>query len=153
MSALSNPRDLFLQQLAELLWIERTLEHEVLPNAIGEVADEELRQALSDHLDETREHVRRVERAFLGAEAEPAAARTEVLAPQQRDVREPTLAALAHAGEVARIEHLEIALYDAVIGLAPAKAADLLEQNRKEEESALAVIERQAKRLRGALPR
>jgi len=152
-SALSNPRDLFLQQLAELLWIERTLEHEVLPKAIGEVADEELRQALSDHLDETREHVRRVERAFLAAEAEPAAARTEVLAPQQRDVKEPTLAALAHAGEAARIEHLEIALYDAVIGLAPAKAADLLEQNRKEEESALAVIERQAKRLRGALPR
>ena len=153
MSALSNPRDLFLQQLAELLWVERTLEHEVLPTAIDEVADEGLKQALSDHLEETREHVRRVERAFLAAGAEPAASRTEVLAPQERDVTEPTLAALAHAGEAARIEHLEIALYDVVIGLAPGKAAGLLEQNRKEEEQALAVIGRQAKRLRGALPR
>jgi ferritin-like metal-binding protein YciE len=152
-SALSNPRDLFLQQLAELLWVERTLEHEVLPTAIDEVADEDLKQALSDHLEETREHVRRVEHAFLAAGAEPAASRTEVLAPQGRDVKEPTLAALAHAGEAARIEHLEIALYDVVIGLAPGKAAGLLEQNRKEEEQALAVIGRQAKRLRGALPR
>jgi ferritin-like metal-binding protein YciE len=151
--SLSNPRDLFLQQLAELLWIERTLEHEVLPKAIDEIADEELKQALSDHLEETREHVRRVERAFLAAGAEAAASRTEVLAPQERDVKQPTLAALARAGEAARIEHVEIALYDVVIGLAEGEAAKLLEQNRKDEESALAVMERQAKRLRDALPR
>jgi ferritin-like metal-binding protein YciE len=152
-STLSNGRDLLLQQLAELLWIERTLEHEILPKAIDEVADEELKRALSDHLEETREHVRRVERSFLAAGAEPAAARTEVLAPRERDVREPTLAALGHAGEAARIEHLEIALYDAVIGLAPAEAAELLGENRREEERALTAIERQAKRLRAVLPR
>lgn len=93
MPTLSNSRDLFLQQLSELLWIERTLEHEILPKTIAEVADEELKQALADHLEETHEHVRRVERAFLAAGAEPAASRTEVLAPQERDVKEPTLAA------------------------------------------------------------
>jgi len=151
--SLSNRRDLFLQQLADLLWIERTLEHEVLPKAIDEVADEELEQALSDHLEETREHVRRVERAFLAAGAEPAASRTEVLAPQERDVKEPTLAALAQAGDAARIEHVELALYDVVIGLAEGEAAKLLEQNRKDEAQALAVLERQAKRLRAVLPR
>ena len=153
MPSLSNPRDLFLQQLAELLWIERTLEHEVLPKAIDEIADEELKQAVAHHLEETREHVRRVERAFLAAGAEPAASRTEVLAPQERDVKEPTLAALAQAGEAARIEHVELALYDIVIGLAEGEAAKLLEQNRKEEGQALGVLEQQAKRLRTVLRR
>ena len=153
MSTLSNARDLFLVQLAELLWIERTLEHDVLPKALDDVADEPLRQAIAEHLEETREHVRRVERAFLTVAAEPAASRTEVLAPVSRHVKEPVLNDIFHAGEAARIEHLELALYGVAIRLAPGDAADVLEQNRKDEERALAVMERQATRLRNGLPR
>src|SRR5204863_4951541 len=113
---LSNPRDLFLHELAELLWIERILEFQALPKLRDEAHDDELRQAFAEHLDETRRHVVRVERAFLSLRAEPASARSAALecaleqhGEQAGNVQEPRLRDLFHADGAVRTEHLELA--------------------------------------------
>jgi ferritin-like metal-binding protein YciE len=144
-------------QLGELLWVERTLEFEALPKLIGEVRDEELRAALEEHLAQTREHVSRVEEAFRAAGAEPTAARSAELAAaleqhEAQDVKEPTLRDVFHASGAARTEHLELGLYDAVLLLVSGPAATLLEQNRKDEETALKRVAKIAERLTGELP-
>jgi ferritin-like metal-binding protein YciE len=159
----SNARDLFLAGLSELLWIERTLQFEVLPALRDEVGDEELRTVVAAHLAETREHVARAERAFLAAGAEPAAAASQTLAAakaqherEAADIKEPTLRDLFHAQAAARTEHLELAVYDALIALARelglGPSAELLAESRHEEEAALRAVEKAAAGLRGRLP-
>jgi ferritin-like metal-binding protein YciE len=159
---LSNPRDLFLLELAELLWIERILEFQALPKLRDEARDEELRQAFVQHLEETRRHVGRVEQAFLSLRAEPASARSAALESllQQHDeqaanVKEPRLRDLFHAGGGIRAEHLELAVYESVIGLAETLAysqpAELLAKNRQDEERALELLEQLARKLRAEL--
>ena len=70
-------------------------------------------------------------------------------------MKEPRLRDLFHAGGGIRTEHLELALYGSLIGLAQElghdEAAGLLEQNRGDEERALKLLEQVARRLRGAL--
>jgi ferritin-like metal-binding protein YciE len=144
-------------QLAELLWVERTLSFEALPKLIGEVRDEELRGALEEHLEQTKEHVTRVEEAFRASGAEPAAARSAALASaleqhDAQDVKEPTLRDVFHASGAARTEHLELGLYDALLLLANGDAASVLKQNRKDEEVALKRVAKIAERLTGELP-
>jgi ferritin-like metal-binding protein YciE len=94
--------------------------------------------------------------------AEPASARSAALecALEQHDeqaanVKEPTLRDLFHAGGAARTEHLELAVYASVIGLARElghdQAAGLLEENRADEERALKLVEQVAAKLRTGL--
>jgi ferritin-like metal-binding protein YciE len=122
------------------------------------VQDAELREALEEHLAQTKEHVTRVEQAFRASGAEPTAARSAALASsleqhESQEVKEPTLGDVFHASGAARTEHLELGLYDAVLLLAEGDAASLLRQNRKDEEAALKRVEKIAERLTGDLPR
>jgi ferritin-like metal-binding protein YciE len=149
---------LYFLELGELLWVERTLAFDALPKLIGEVQDAELREALEEHLAQTKEHVTRVEQAFRASGAEPTAARSAALASsleqhESQEVKEPTLGDVFHASGAARTEHLELGLYDAVLLLAEGDAASLLQQNRKDEEAALKRVEKIAERLTGDLPR
>src|SRR5918998_555867 len=64
MSEIRNPRDLFLHELGDVLYVEAKLEQEVLPKLIGEVTDDELRKGLERHLEQTRSHVENVEAVF-----------------------------------------------------------------------------------------
>jgi ferritin-like metal-binding protein YciE len=121
------------------------------------VRDAELKEALEEHLAQTKEHVARVEEAFRAAAAEPTAARSAALAAaleqhESQDVKEPTLRDVFHASGAARTEHLELGLYDAVLLLAPGGAAALLRRNRKDEEAALKRVAKIAERLAGELP-
>src|SRR5581483_6599828 len=49
---LSNPRDLFLQLLGEMLWTERTLAFEALPALRRDVTAERLAAAVDAHLEQ-----------------------------------------------------------------------------------------------------
>jgi ferritin-like metal-binding protein YciE len=145
-------------QLTELLWVERTLAFDALPKLIGEARDAELREALEEHLGQTKEHVTRVEDAFRASGAEPTAARSAALAAaleqhESHEAKEPTLRDVFHATGAARTEHLELGLYDAVLLLANGDAASLLRENRKDEEDALKRVSKIAERLTGELPR
>jgi ferritin-like metal-binding protein YciE len=140
-------------QLAELLWIERTLAFDALPALIKQVRDGELRHALAAHLDETSVHVGRVEAAFRAGGGEPAAARSaqlDGLLRQHREqtVKEETLRDLACCWGGIRTEHLELAVYDTLLDLLQ---DDGLRQNRDEEKGALERLARIGERLRAEL--
>lgn len=154
--SMSNPRDLLLQQLSELLWIERDLYGEVIPSVHDDAHSPELTELLTHHRGETAEHVRRLEEAIRAAGAEPAAARSATLAAMAREhaehakqIVEPGLKDVFHCAGVARTEHLELAAYEAALVLADGDCAKLLEQNRKEDAKALEEVEKLAKRLAG----
>lgn len=152
--SLVNPRDLLLQRLSELLWIERTLFARVLPSVHDAAHDPELQLLLTTHRGETREHCVRLEAAIRAVGAEPAAARSATLEAAARQheeeakaITQPRLADLFHCGGVARTEHLELAAYDAALVLADGECGELLRRNRDEDARALGQVERLAGRL------
>ena len=131
-----------------MLWTERTLAFEVLPKLRRDVTAEGLAQAVDEHLEQTKQHVARVEQAFRAAGAEPSSNLSppaEKLAQHREElagtVPEDRLRDVLNAAAAAATEHHEIAAYDALVdlagGLELGDARDLLEQNRKEEAEAL----------------
>jgi ferritin-like metal-binding protein YciE len=163
-SGYSNPRDMLVQQLAELLFVERMLFNEVLPALHDDAHDPALQEALTAHRGETRMHVSRVEDALRAVGIEPTAARSATLVKMKEEhetesgsVKHATLRDVFHCAGAARTEHFELALYDAAIGLAKElghhDCAKLLEKNRSEDAGALKAIGKLAGRLRGDLPK
>ena len=73
MAEIATPRELFLHELGDILYVERKLSDEVLPKLIGEVQDDDLRKGLESHLEETRQHVTNVEQVFDTLGEEPQA--------------------------------------------------------------------------------
>ena len=63
-SEITNPRELFLHELGDILYVERNLVEEALPKLIDEVQDTELKTGLKEHLSQTRQHVSNVEQVF-----------------------------------------------------------------------------------------
>ncbi|HSC49820.1 MAG TPA: DUF892 family protein [Gaiellaceae bacterium] len=156
---LASPRDLFLQLLAQMLWIERTLAFEVLPELHRQVRSESLAEAVEQHLEQTHGHVATVETAFRTLGAEPASARSAAVAGLKEEheelagkISDPRLADLFHAGAAIATEHAELAGYEQLLELARALGrTDLeqaLEQNRADEEETLRRLQALAAALR-----
>ena len=162
--SLANPRDLLLQQLSELLWIERKLFFEIIPAVHDGAHAPELQQALTSHREETRTHCVRVEQAIRAVGAEPASAASlpleklnEVHGEHAREITHRVLRDVFHCAGVVRTEHYELSCYDPAIQLARElghkECARLLEQNRDEDANALKKIEKLAAKLQDELPR
>ena len=71
MSEITNPRELFLHELGDILYVERKLSEEVLPRLIQEVRDDEFKSGLEKHLEQTKQHVSNVEKVFRIFEEQP----------------------------------------------------------------------------------
>jgi hypothetical protein len=69
---MSEPRELFLHELGDVLYAERTLVN-IVPTLQEEALDEELAVGFEEHLDETRQHVKNVEQAFEKLSEKPTA--------------------------------------------------------------------------------
>ena len=69
---MNDPRELFLHELGDVLYAERTLV-KTLPKLQQEASDDELAEGFGEHLEETRQHVENLEQAFE-ALCEPAKA-------------------------------------------------------------------------------
>jgi ferritin-like metal-binding protein YciE len=157
MSEITNPRELFLHELGDILYVERTLAAEALPKLIDEVADGELRQGLEKHLVQTRRHITNVEKVFenLGETPQPEkCVGFEGLKSEHdklSDEASSTLIDLVDLGAAARTEHYEIAAYQGLIKMARALGeSDVvapLEQNLKQEKETLREIEKLTTRL------
>jgi ferritin-like metal-binding protein YciE len=139
----SNPRDLLVLLLGELLFVERRLAGGVIRELADAVRDESLRDALRRHLAETEQHVERIETAFLRLEVAPTAnlSRTFESAVAQHDalagdIVEPMLADRFHAQAALHTEHWEIAAYETVLRLAPNDVRELLEPSLDDERGA-----------------
>ena len=156
---ISNPRDLALQLLGEILFVERRLADMVLDELRAAATDDELRAILEEHRDQTRGHAERAESAFLRLEAAPSSnlSRAFESAVAEHDARagsftSPVLADLFHAHAALATEHWEMAAYRTLLPLLPQEAGDLLEPSYREEGDAakrlLQVIDRLARAAR-----
>jgi ferritin-like metal-binding protein YciE len=157
MSQISSPRELFLHELGDILFVERQLADEALPKLITEVRDEEFKSALEEHLVQTRKHVANVERVFELFGKEPEAEEClgfDGLKAEHEKLVEETSSDLIDAvdlGAAARTESYEIAAYEGLRRMAKAmgeeNAVELLDKNLKEEKDALRIVERIATRV------
>jgi ferritin-like metal-binding protein YciE len=135
----------------------------VLPELHESVESEGLAAAVEEHLEQTREHGPRLEKVFRALGAEPSSNLSppvEKLAEHHDElagtVKHHRLADVFHATAAAATEHHELAVYDALLTLAPAvelpdDMRGLLEQNRAEEAEALGRVQRERDRLVGEL--
>jgi ferritin-like metal-binding protein YciE len=157
MSEISTPRELFLHELADILYVERALVEEALPKLIGEVQDDEFRKGLEKHLQQTRQHVANVESVFESLdeepEVEPCLGFEGLKKEHEKMVSETAspLIDLVDVGAAARTENYEIAAYESLRrmakGLGEQMAVDLLDTNLKDEKETLREVERIATRL------
>ena len=155
---MNDPRELFLHELGDVLYAERTLV-KTLPKLQEEASDEELAEGFADHLEETRQHVKNVEQAFeaLGEQAKAEKCPGIEGIKQEHDdfvanespSQEVLDAFLTGAG--ARTEHYEIAAYEGLVTMADAMGEDevatLLRENLEEEKTALRKVQAIGKRL------
>jgi ferritin-like metal-binding protein YciE len=157
MSQITTPRELFLHELGDILYVEQKLANEVLPKLISEVTDEEFREALEEHLDQTKGHVGNVERVFDELGETPQAEECigfEGLKAEHDKLLEEAAADLVDSidlGAAARTENYEIAAYEGLRRMAKAmgeeKAVELLDTNLAEEKEALRTVERISTRV------
>ena len=155
---MTKPRDLFLHELGDVLYAERTLV-KTLPKLQEEASDEELARGFQEHLDETRQHVKNVEQAFGKLGEKPTAEKCPGIegikqehddfvakeSPSQ-DVLDSFL-----TGAGARTEHYEIAAYEGLVTMAEAmgetEVVELLTENLEQEKTTLEKLNTIGKRL------
>jgi ferritin-like metal-binding protein YciE len=160
---MEDPRELFLHELGDILYAERTLV-KALPKLAQEATDSTLAEAIKHHLAETEKHVGNVEKVFelVGetAKAEKCPGidgikkeHDEFVSKEQpsSDVLDMFL-----TGAAARTEHYEIAAYTGLITMADAlgetEASKLLGENLKQEEAALKKVTSISEKLAGKIP-
>jgi ferritin-like metal-binding protein YciE len=160
-SEIRTPRDLFLHELGDILYVERKLVDEVLPKLIEEVGSAEFRKGLKRHLDQTKGHITNLEQVFDLLGEEPKAEKCigfEGLKKEHEELvgeADPSLIDLIDTGAATRTEHYEIAAYSGLMEMArslgESDAVSLLEENLKEEKEALREVESVTKTLRDEL--
>ena len=155
---MNDPRELFVHELGDVLYAERTLV-KALPKLQEEASDEELAKGFADHLEETRQHVKNVEQAFevLGEQAKAEKCPgIEGIKKEHDDFvanESPSKTVLDAflTGAGARTEHYEIAAYEGLVTMADAmgedEVASLLSKNLEEEKTALRNMQTIGKRL------
>ena len=157
MPELTTPRELFLHELGDILYVERALAEETLPKLIGEVSDEEFKSGLESHLKQTRQHVANVEKVFKLLGEEPEVEKCiafEGLKKEHDQMIEESgssLVDIVDVGAAARTESYEIAAYEGLRRMAKAmgeeEAVELLDENLKQEKDTLREVEKIATRL------
>jgi ferritin-like metal-binding protein YciE len=160
---MEDPRELFLHELGDILYAERTLV-KALPKLAQEATDSTLADAIKHHLAETEEHVANVEKVFelVGetAKAEKCPG-IEVIKKEHDEFvskEQPSSDVLDMflTGAAARTEHYEIAAYTGMITMADAlgetEASKLLGENLKQEQAALKKVTSISEKLAGKIP-
>ncbi len=143
MASISSLRDLLVDELKDLYSAETQLV-KALPKMAKAASNEELKEGFEQHLEETRGHVDRLDRALkiLGANAKgkTCAAMKGLVEEGSEAIEEDAPDALRDAkliGAAQRVEHYEIAAYGTARAFAETlgetKVADLLQDTLDEE--------------------
>jgi ferritin-like metal-binding protein YciE len=137
--------DLFEHEIADLYSAETQLV-EALPKLAQAASNEELKTAFQHHLDETRDHVRRLEeiRGQLGSSMSETCDGMKGLISEGEETiaadGDPTVKDAALIAAAQRVEHYEIAAYGTARTLAGeldlAEAREILDQTLDEESNA-----------------
>jgi ferritin-like metal-binding protein YciE len=158
MATITEPRQLLANELQAMLYVEQKLADDVLPELERQIANEDFRQGITEHLAETKQHVANVARAFELLGEEPKADKSHAidgLVAQHdkviKNVESQQLRDVFNAGAAAKTEHLEIAAYESMITTAESigeeEIVTLLEENLDQEKDALKQVEKASKEL------
>lgn len=142
-----NLRDLFENELRYIYDCEQKLVKKGLPTMIENSTSPELRNALEQHLQETRRHVERLERVFstIGADAKTEGndifdEMADAVKDTISDIESPALRDAALIMDGNKVEHYEIAVYGSLVSfseqLGLQDAAQVLQQTLEEEKAA-----------------
>ena len=147
MGTQSRLREFFVEQLQDIYWAEQKLV-KALPKMADAAHSAELREAFNNHLEETRNHVMRIEQAFrmIDEQADTSECQAmkgilkegEEIIDETEDETAQRDVGLIFAGQKA--EHYEIATYGGLVQLArtmgKTDVANLLQQTLVEEKNA-----------------
>jgi len=158
MPTITEPRELFVNELQGMLYVEQKLADEVLPELQGQIKNTEFKQDVQEHLEETERHVANLERVFELLGEEPKADKSHAvdgLVAQHdkvvKNIESDELRDIFNAQAAAKTEHLEIAAYEGLITTADSLGEDdvkkLLEANLDEEEDALKSVQKICKEM------
>lgn len=139
-------RELYVEQLKDLYDAEHQI-IKALPKMIDKAESEELKDALNEHLEVTKEQAKRIERVFRNmgeeAKAEKCKGMQGVLEEGDDligDIEDPEVRDAAIIAAAQRVEHYEMAGYGTARTYADQlgedEAADLLQQTLDEEKEA-----------------
>ena len=145
-SAAQGLRDLFEDSLKDIYWAEKALV-KALPKMTKNATSPELVNALTEHLDVTKQQVSRLEEIFsmLGkpARAKKCEAMEGLLKEGEGIMEETEVGVVRDAGIIAagqKVEHYEIATYGTLCAFAKIlgedEVAELLQQSLAEEKDA-----------------
>jgi ferritin-like metal-binding protein YciE len=148
MATISEPRDLLVNELKAMLYVEQKQADEVLPELDKEISNSQFQESVRQHLEETKQHVANVERAFelLGEDAKPDKSHAiDGLVAQHekvvKNIESTQVRDVFNAAAAAKTEHLEISAYESMIttaeSLGETEIVGLLEANLKQEKEAL----------------
>ena len=151
MTQIIDPKMLFAHRLGAALTMEETVLG-MLSELEGKANEEELKQQLAHHAEETQGQIRNLQQAFaaLGFESrkQPCPAIDGLQAEGQQLLKQ-TSSELHDAvilGGCAEVEHHEIAVYEGLITMADEMDADdvvaLLEENLEQEEHTLKEVDK-----------
>jgi ferritin-like metal-binding protein YciE len=138
--------DLFVHTLRDIYYAEKRIVKS-LPDMIDKASDPELKQGLSDHLDETRNHVTRLEEVFRmhGAKAETVKcpAIDGIIEEAEEiggDIEDMSVLDAAIIASAQAVEHYEITRYGTLIAwarqLGREDCAAVLAETLEEEKAA-----------------
>jgi len=139
-------RDLFEDELKDIYWAEKELTN-AIPKMIKNATSEELIEALTSHLKETKNQVDRLQQVFESVNVKAQEKKCEAMAglvKEAIEIMESTAkGAVRDAGIISagqKVEHYEIATYGTLASFARIlgedEAASLLEETLNEEKAA-----------------
>jgi ferritin-like metal-binding protein YciE len=143
MPAIKSLRDLLVDELRDLHNAENQL-IKALPKMAKAASHDELKEGFEEHLEQTREHVDRLERCFkllgMAAKGKKCHAMEGLVEEGKEAIEEDAPDAIRDAkliGAAQRVEHYEIAAYGTARAFAQTlgetKVADLLQETLDEE--------------------
>lgn len=135
--------DLFNRQLDELYDAENQIA-KALPKMIAATSSEDLARALQEHLDQTKEHIRRLERIFEAMSEQPGSGKSAgmegLLTEGERliaDLQKSMVLDAGLIGAAQKVEQYEVAAYRMARGIAEILAqqdtVELLQETLDEE--------------------
>jgi ferritin-like metal-binding protein YciE len=142
----SQLMELFEDQLKDIYWAEKALT-KAIPKMIKNATSEELSDALTSHLEETKNQITRLEQVFESIDKKASGKKCDAmegLIKEAEEIMESSdEGAMRDAGIILagqKVEHYEIATYGTLCAFAKTlgenDAADLLQQTLDEEKEA-----------------
>jgi ferritin-like metal-binding protein YciE len=162
MAKIEEPRELLLEQLKSMLYVEQMLAQKIIPELFEQSENADLKQGLTLHSTQTHEHVVNVRRAFELLGEKPEVSDDPVLNGLRKQhgqlvkqLEPAKLKDLANVEAVVKTEQVEIAAYTGMLELVRAMKLDseleeLLQKNLDDEKQALGLAEQTLTKLSAA---